>query len=466
MIPKLQLRVVLAAALLSLVPLPAASEPPPRSVDVLVEQLREQGVIDQQTADEVLAAGDADALRELVEALQAQGVLDTEHATEVLAADTIEREQASVLESLELWGDFRNRFKGVWFDKDPAGDKHGSRTRAQLRLRLRGAAEINEYFDMQVGVTTVNNNERGRRKNIDWGKPANGAPDEAVFDQIFSTIHLFGREPLPWGLGRIEVTLGKFNPPYRSEVGRDLLVWDPTLTLDGVDVEWLYSPTSNLEIKTQGSYFQFEVASEPPNPRMFAIQIVPTWQVTDWLALSVAPTAYFYGKVSNEENKFREDGEKFGNIPEGLTNDDSINIAEMRATATITAIDGWPLVFYGRYLRNFSAEANDMYNAGKEDEAFSVGMSIGDPDEWFEIGGGFMRLEANAVPAQFPAFEPFDGHTNLDVWSTHISRTVFTNMLIEVEWYRRKARDRNITFVNAVEDSDSHRINAGITMFF
>jgi hypothetical protein len=90
---------------------------------------------------------------------------------------------------------------------------------------------------------------------------------------------------------------------------------------------------------------------------MFAIQVVPSWQVTDWLELSVAPTTYFYDQVKNEDDEFREDGEDFGNIPEGLTTDDAIHIAEMRASVTITAIDGWPVVLYGRYLHNFSAEA-------------------------------------------------------------------------------------------------------------
>lgn len=460
------LRVVFCAAILCFGSSAAQAEPSPDSIDVLVDALRAKGVIDQQTADKVLAAGDENALRELVAALQEQGVLDTESATEVLDADTAEREDRSALDRMHLWGDFRNRFKGVWFDEDPLGDERNTRTRGQLRLRLRGSAEVNQYFDMQVGVTTVNNNNPGRRKNVDWGKPADGAPDDVRFDQIFATIHPLGDDPLPWGLGQVEVVLGKFNPPFRSDVGKDQLVWDPTLTLDGVALEWVYQPVSNVEIATQGSFFQFEVAQEPPNPRMFAMQVVPTWDVNDWLALSVSPTIYAYQKVENERDEFRRDGSDFGNIPEGLTDDDSITITDVRATATVTAIEKWPVVVYGRYLHNFSAESNSNFNAGKEDDAFSVGMSIGDPHEWFEIGGGFMRLEANAVPAQFPSFEPFDGHTNLDVWSVYLSRSVFKNMLLEFEWYRRRARDRNITFKNAVTDTDSTRVNAGITMLF
>jgi hypothetical protein len=445
---------------------PAWSEPTESGIDVLVEALRDQGLIDQQTADEVLAAGDENALRELVKALQEQGVLNEERATEVLAADAKDREERPLIERFEAWGDFRNRFKGVWFDKDPTGNERNTRTRGQLRFRLRGKAEANEYFDMQVGVTTVNNNNSARRKNVDWGKPANGAPEEVRFDQLFATIHPLGRDELPYGLGRVDMTLGKFAPPFRSNVGKDLAIWDDTLSLDGVALDWVYEPTPNLEIATQGSFFQMEVALEPPNPRLFALQVVPRWQALDWLQLSFAPTLYAYQQIDNERDQFREDGVDFGNLPDGLSDDDTATITDFRAWARITAIEDWPVEIYGRYIHNFSAAAQPDHDAGKEDDGFSAGVIIGDRNTWFEIGGGFIRVEANAVPAQFHAFEPFDGHTNRDVWMVHLSRAINEYMVIDVEWFHREATDRGIDFKNSVKDSDSTRLNAGLTLLF
>jgi hypothetical protein len=444
----------------------------PRSVDVLVETLVEQGVLDRADADRVLAAGDDEAMTELVAVLKQKGILDDDSADRVLSAAASEAtpdresDDLPLIERFHLFGDFRNRYKGVFRDEDPTGNNRSDRNRGQLRFRLRAEAEVNRFISMRVGITTVNDSNNARRKNIDWGKPASGAPDEIRFDQIYSTIRPTGGEPLPWGLGEVDARVGKFNPPFISEVGRDLLVWDPTLTLDGAGARWRVEPLDQLVVETKFAGFVLEVAEKPPNPALFAFEVKPTWRPFDPWVFTLSPTIYLYRDVGNANDEFVEDGEDFGNIPGGLTDGDDATIVAIRATAQYTPHQDWPVELYASYVHNIDARDQPRFNAGKEDDAFSAGFVVGDPYAWVEFGAGFMRLEANAVPAQFPAFEPFDGKTNRDVWMFHVSRALFPNAVLEFEYFHRDARDPNITHRDAVRDSKSSRVNAGLTIYF
>jgi len=56
-----------------------------------------------------------------------------------------------------------------------------------------------------------------------------------------------------------------------------------------------------------------------------------------------------------------------------------------------------------------------------------VGAAIGDKKKWVELGAGYFRIEANAVPGQIADSDLHDGFTNREGWAIHGVRQIFKN---------------------------------------
>ena len=111
-----------------------------------------------------------------------------------------------------------------------------------------------------------------------------------------------------------------------------------------------------------------------------------------------------------------------GNLPSAF--DTRARLGEVAAFAKITSSDTWPLILYGKYVRNFTADPAVIggFPVDEEDTAWSSGFEIGSSSRWVELGVGYFHIEADSVVAQFTDSDLMDGFTNRRGWLFYVSK--------------------------------------------
>ncbi len=345
--------------------------------------------------------------------------------------------EGSWTDQISLFGDFRGRYEGFWYDDDATGFERDDQHRLRYRLRVGAEVDINEYIDLDMRIASGPENVN-RSRNQTLGSGNDFDPDDIVIDLAYVTINpLAGREIGP-KLTKTDVIFGKFPNLWRSKQGKDFLLWDGDLTPEGVAIAIAASPLDILDLTLHTGYLivdenggQSSVGTARPmsDPHVLPVQLriesSPTDQISGGLNLS------YYGWRSLGDpltGDFIGRAALGGSIPLGLTDDSGMDIGDLRGWAELQVIDDWPILVYGNVVKNFSAEdAAGVPNAGKEDLGWSVGAAVGDKKKWVQLGGGYLQIEANAVPSTFTDSDLFDGRTNREGWVIHGARQIFKN---------------------------------------
>jgi hypothetical protein len=104
---------------------------------------------------------------------------------------------------------------------------------------------------------------------------------------------------------------------------------------------------------------------------------------------------------------------------------------------TFAALADWPLTLFGTAVRNFSAD--DGVIAGipvdNEQNAFLVGLEVGDKTKFVKLGAGFARVEANSVVSMFTDSDILDGTTNRQGFAFWVSRALMQNADLNFELF-------------------------------
>ena len=380
------------------------------AVQDIVAILREKGLIDQTTGDEILAkqaSSDAKAAKAAATPSVSQGLLEG-----------------------FIWsGDLRLRDEQFWYMKGMGADgvSANDNNRIRYRARIGFTKQINDWA--LIGVRIATDTTDYRSTNISAGETSDFQYDSVFFDKVYATFLV----PDP-GIGlKTSLTAGKMTNPFLWKNTMERIIWDEDITPEGVALSSTWAPTENTKLFMNLGYFVELQNATQTDPRVYGYQLGGSVKVPE-AAVEVGARASYYDwrHLANDANSATHTGffaRTFanGNLPNGF--DPDMHIIESTGYVTWSGLEEWPITLWGTWAQNLSADGGVVkgVSIGAQDQAFGVGVEGGDAKRWFRAGAAFNHVEANAVVAQYTDSDMFDGRTNREGWALYIWREILPN---------------------------------------
>ena len=424
------------------------------------------------------AADEPTALTTLVKALHDRGVIDEQQYTDISArAAAAEAEQApGWWERLSFWGDFRGRYEGFWYENTPNGQSPDNQQRGRYRLRLGVASQVNDYARVVFQFATGAGDNRSANQtfggNLDWGK------DLIEVDQAYLELKPFPHEgQLPLD-STLFVDVGRVPNPFIWKNGRDVMLWDNDINLEGADFRFTSRPAEAVDLFANTGFFVDDENANAKDPSLYAAQLGANVRANDkltiggrvsWFQFMSLDEAFVERGASSTNGPNATTGG--GNILDGLTGSELGGRAGILGTAAYvrcTCFEAWPMTFYASFSDNLSAESSVLFpGAGKESIAWMVGLEIGDKKRFAQVGAGYAHLEANAFPSMFVESDLYDGQTNRKGWLVYGSREIFKNTDLNLTAFLSDAiEDETPAFDDSITGAHRLRLQADVLVKF
>jgi hypothetical protein len=443
------------------------------------------------------AAGDAlggAAVDEIVDVLHTQGLIDEEQRDRILMKHHTEQVKAraersvgqGLAEGWEFSGDLRLRYEAFRYDRDDTGVERDNRDRFRYRARFGFKKKINDW--VKVGMRFASGTGSPTARNRTLGDAEDFDPDELFIDQAWAEIQL----PR---LGGIESRLegGKIANLFRWKRGKDVVVWDADVTLEGGALLAKLPLGEDARLFMNAGYFIDDENSTSKDPYVVGVQLGGETKLGENLEGGLRTTGYWWRSLDAD---FAERAQASGNLPSAFDRGHA-RIGDVTAFLEFGGLEEWPILVYGTAIKNFLADdallpsgttadgdpIGPLLGVDEEDLAWGIGLEIGDARKWFKLGGGFFHVEANAVIAQFTDSNLFDGFTNRRGWVVYGSRQLARRTELKITFYDSDAiedtgasrgcrpqaeGDPNLCgpFGSSVENADRMRLQTDLVFSF
>ncbi len=408
------------------------------------------------------------ALTALVKALHDKGVIDEQQYTDISAKAAARDAEAPPgwWNRMTIWGDFRARYEGFFYQRDSDGTKNDNQQRGRYRLRVGMRADVNEHVAAIVQLATGANDNRSANQtfggNLDWGK------DLIQIDLAYVELTPFPHEgQLPLD-GTLAIDLGRVPNPFIWKNGRDVMLWDNDINLEGAAFRLTARPADPVELFANSGYFVIDENSSAKDPGMFAAQLGANARATETLTFGGRVSFFQFDSLNAafvERGADSTNGPSVttggGNLLDGLTGD--ANGGQMGVVATAFYLrcgcfEDWPITLYGSFSSNLDAESSVLFpGAGRESDAWAVGIELGDKKKFVQIGTAYAHIEANAFPSMYVESDLFDGRTNREGFVVYGSRQIFSNTDLNLTAFLGDAIEESLP---AFQDSapGAHRV--------
>jgi len=408
--------------------------------------------------------------------LKDRNVIDeSEYARLATKNATYEAEQQQrKLPTLAFWGDFRARYEGFWFDQDELGNNRSNRERLRYRFRVNGKAEVADRAIVAFRLTSGSKDPRSTNQTLGGGVDFD--TDDLRLDQAYARISPFKHEKLPNGSGRFAVEFGKMPNHYRWKNGKDYF-WDGDYSLEGAQAVLSMEAGEGVDVFATGGYYVIDEESTHKDPHLWAFQAGTHVELTDTLTVGGRATYYHFDSLDDEFSRrgalcntstLSDPTPCGGNIREGLTggiDDQDLQVVETAGYLKWTGIGGWPVLLYGDFMKNLTAES--ARGAGREDTAWGAGAEVGDKKKWVKLGVGYWHIEANAFPSQFIDSDLHDGFTNRQGWVFYGSRSLFQNTDFNLTAFLSDEIENDVPpFGASVPNAERVRVQADVVLKF
>jgi len=421
------------------------------------------------------AGKDESSLHDLITVLKERGVIDEGDYESIAAKNAAwEQQQAeSRKPTLSFWGDFRGRYEGIIYDEDETGSERTNRHRGRYRLRLNGKADINDRAKVLFRVTSGADDPRSANQTL--GSAVDFDTDDFRLDMAY--VHL---SPFPNGRlgenGTLVLEFGKVPNAFKWKRGKDFMLWDNDITLEGVTLRssWRFSET--FETFLTGGYYIIDENSRDKDPHMVAIQAGFHADPAESISLGGRASYYRFESLDPAFHLRGEDGTggvttAGGNIRDGLSGGfggQDVHVVEAAAYLALLTDTDWPVLLYGTWANNLTAESSVSFpGADEEDAAWGGGVEIGDKNKYVKLGVGYWHVEANAFPAQFIDSNLFDGVTNREGWAVYGSRSILKNTDLNLTVFVSDEIESSVPpFGDSVPDADRVRLQADVVFSF
>lgn len=397
------------------------------------------------------AAEEPPVVEEVLGILRERGLIDEEKHAELVSRNRAwEEEHASLLGRIELTGDMRLRYEGFWFDRDVTNTNRDNRHRGRYRFRLNGRAEVNRHIDALFRLSTSADHRSG---NQTLGSTVDFDPDGIFVHRAYLDLHPFAAELRERGIDRLALQLGKTPNPFLWKHGRDVLLWDHDINPEGASLLVEGSPLEKLVVFGRAGFFVIDENSTSQDPHVVGLQLGAELALPRHVDAGARVSWYSFRSL---DPPFFTRNFAFGNLPnitgETATADDGIQAGEVSAFLRYGGIQDWPLLVYGTYLRNFDGRDLVMPpGIGDEDQAYIVGLEVGDKKRTVKLGFGYYYVEANAWPAVFIDSDTTDGVTNRKALFVYGARQILPRTDLRFQLYRSDDIDsRVVPFASAI----------------
>jgi hypothetical protein len=429
-------------------------------------------------------------LSEIVNILHEKGLIDDEQH-QALAARAAKEEQAkrSWTDRISLFGDLRARFE--WFDYDQdiysksTGVKLQDRDRGRYRARLGLTADLISRAAATLQLATGGSDPRSGNQTIGSGNDFD--KDEIRVDLAYATL-----TPTPKGAltgidnGYLGVDVGKVKNPFIWKLlGADNMLIDNDINPEGASLRVTGGAGPVMLFANGGIYVIDENAgagtsvTASKDPKLAGGQLGGSVKLASWASLGARGTLYHFfsldddffarGVCDNGGPGCKSDpGGTGGNLVGGLSRrNGSIQVAETSAFVTVVPHELVPVTFYGSYSKNLSARNSPLATtADREDKAWTVGVTVGDPVRLVRIGAAYYYVEANAFPSMYLDSDVLDGTPNRTAYMLSLQRQLFENVDLGVRAFLSDRIEGGTAFVNSGPASDRVRGQADLSFKF
>lgn len=425
------------------------------------------------------AAADEGSMHDLIVVLKERGVIGAEDYESIAAKNAAyEAEQKeSRKPSLSFWGDFRARYEGFFFGEDETGVERTNRHRGRYRFRLNGKADVNPHT--KVLFRFASGREDSRSSNQSFGTGNDFDTDDFRLDRAYVWLSPFAHGKVGEN-GTFAIEIGKVPNPYRWKKGKDWLVWDGDINPEGVSLLYTHRLSEGVETFFSGGYYVLDENSRDKDPHLWAAQVGFHAEPAETIGFGAKASYYHFDSL---DMAFHQRGVAAtlgvagaattagGNISDGLSGGfGGQNVQVVETTAYFEALKhtDWPVLIYGTWVNNLTAERSRTFSgAPEEDTGWGGGVEIGNKKKYVKLGVGFWQLQANAFPAQFVDSNLFDGFTNREGWALYGSRTIYKNTDLNITAFLSDELDDDVPpFGNSVPNAERLRLQADLVVKF
>lgn len=413
-------------------------------------------------------------MQDLIMVLRDRGVIDESDYESIAARNAAyeEQQRQDRMPALSFWGDFRFRSENFWYQKDDTGFEHRDRHRLRYRFRLNGKAEINDHADVLVRFVSGGDDLRSTNQTLGSGVDFN--TDDFRIDLAYARVSPFAHGRLGEN-GTLYFELGKVPNPFVWKKGKDFMLWDHDITLEGTSMLMTWAPVDGLETFVNGGYYVLDENSSAKDPHMWAGQVgfhaKPASSVEFGGRASYfrfdALDAAFHMRTVDGTGGATEGG---GNIIDGLTGSPgghSLQVIEASGYLGLLTDTDWPVLLYGSWSNNLSAEDSGLTTADADSMAWGAGVEVGDAKKFVKLGVGYWHIAANAFPSQFIDSDLFDGYTNREGWAAYASRAIWKNTTLDLTAFLTDEIEPNVPpYGDSVPNADRVRLQADLVFKF
>lgn len=379
--------------------------------------------------------------------------------------------KASAEESkLNFSGSLRGRFEGLWYQRDARNERAEDRIRLRYNLRINAEATLNEHAAVEIGLSSGADDSRSGNQTI--GEPGDFGPNGIVIRRAFLIYTPYAGGALPNREGHWEFQFGRLPEPFTWKHGLDMMIWDNDYNLGGINTLIDMKVAESASVFGNAGYYVVEEVKGAKNPFLGAVQGGLKVSLSDGVKAGVRGSFFHFDYLDDAFIGRGVDGtdgstSAGGNIADGLTGDPAGGSLQTIETQAFIEYAPWPVILFGGYSNNLSAEASDLYSVGKERAAYNAGIEAGDKKKFAMLGVAYCYIEANAFPSQFIDSDLFDGRTNRKGGLVYVARQLLKGAEFNIKVMQSDAIKTDLpVFEDSVKDSKRTRLQADITYKF
>ncbi len=437
-----------------------------------------------------------ETVEQIIGILKEKGLIDEEEQERLLMKHAAEGGGtppvgASILDGWDFYGDFRLRHELFTYRHDPNGQHKDNRYRFRYRVRLGFEKELSDAlsFGMRfsTGGTPFSSEDRSPNQTL-------GQQDDFDYDSFrIDRAYIRWRLPETHGL-KTTFVAGKIANPFIWKHGKDAVIWDHDVQPEGGALLFSYPVDERSNLFANVGYFIDAENETDADPKLVAVQLGGTTELGA-VKLGLRGSMYWWRSLDSD---FIVRSEEFGNLPTAYQGGKS-RIGDLTAFIETDLTENWPLVVFGRYAKNFTADRGfctvfdagpfpdgdaDPINCdgpgfvppvgstvlgassvGAEDIAWMAGLELGSP-KLVKLGFGYFHIEANAVMSLFTDSNLLDGFTNHRGWVVYGGRSLTSNTEFKFAYFQSRYVERDSALFLSTSFSRRSRLQTDIVFKF
>jgi hypothetical protein len=394
------IRVCAALSLALALPAPGAASDDP--VEDIVGVLRQNGLIDAATEQQILAK----RVRQQADRPPAVG------------------SGSGFLEGFVWSGDLRLRNEQFWYDQS-FGQEAQDRNRFRYRARIGFTKPVSDSLRIGMRLATgqdFNSTNESFGGNDDFGR------DTIAIDQMYAEWTLPGADS-----GWVStLSAGKLNNPFLWKNSSDRLVWDPDISPEGLALHTEGTLRGSAKLFATAGYFLVSEESSAKDPKLVALQVGSSVGLAERHELGVRLSGYEWRALDDDTiaRSLAGMNPTTGGNLSGAFDDGRARIAEATTYLKLGGLPCGPALLWATGARNLTADPTPPL--GDENTAWGAGFEVGDEKELARLAAGYFRIEANAVLSRYADSDLFDGFTNREGFFVSLSRELASRVLLRL----------------------------------